>query len=65
MTVLCWTHAHCRIPPVIHPAFAMVYSQDGRVMTPLCQASLNNWLDNADDDDDLEPSHIRWLADAP
>lgn len=28
----------------------------------LCLSCFNIWLDNADDDDALEPSLIRWIA---
>lgn len=61
MKWICGPHAR-RIPAEIHPAFALAYSPDGRHFTPLCQKSLNNWLDNADDDPSLEPSSILWLT---
>jgi len=47
---------------VIHPAFALVYTHDGLYSHAICQETLNHWLDNADDDDDLEPSAIVWIA---
>jgi hypothetical protein len=56
----CGTHAR-RVPPQHHPAVALVYSHGGRYSHPLCESTLNHWLDNADDDPDLEPADIVWL----
>lgn len=60
----CGTHLR-RLPPESHPAVAFVYSHDGRYSHPVCESTLNHWLDNADEDPSLEPSAIYWLDRTP
>lgn len=43
------------------PAVARWTCGNGNVV-PLCQACLDCWLDNADNDPDLEPAKWRWVA---
>jgi hypothetical protein len=47
-------------PPVATAVVLVTCSPSGNVV-PLCAHCLNLWLDNADDEPDLEPAHIRWL----
>jgi hypothetical protein len=42
------------------PAVALWTGPTGNV-TGLCQTSMDNWLDNADDDPSLEPARVEWI----
>lgn len=47
------------------PAPAVVVWITGNGNEPhLCQRHLDMWLDNADDDPELEPHHLKWLPHA-
>lgn len=46
------------VPTLPHPAFVLWI---GNSRTYLCEDALNNWLDNADDDESLEPKELVFL----
>ena len=52
-----------RSEPDRRPAVARWRHGNGYVSL-LCQACLNSWFDNADDDDSLEPDSWSWLPGA-
>lgn len=44
------------------PAIAIYVANPSLNHIPLCQPCLDGWLDNADDEPDLEPAALRFLA---
>jgi len=56
----CWSCAHI-YPYPNPPAFAIwIYSQTN-FEAALCKKCLDHWLDNADDDESLEPTNVIFL----
>lgn len=50
------------MPRYLGPATARwIGPPPNRVVDLLCQHCLDIWLDNADDDSDLEPTNVVWL----
>lgn len=45
----------------VRPAFVRVTPQSRSIVADLCVQCLNHWLDNADDDPDLEPHRVVFL----
>lgn len=57
---MCWTcnHIYPRIPA---KAFAIWFYNQTGFAEKLCKKCLDQWLDNADDDEALEPSNVVFL----
>jgi hypothetical protein len=55
----CW--ACSRLDRGRRPAVAIWSHGLTPYFDPLCQGCLDMWFDNADDDPDMEPWHVRWL----
>lgn len=59
MTTTCWS----KNPDEMHgPVVAIWTAQPSGNRVPLCKPCLDGWLDNADDEPDLEPAHLEWLV---
>ncbi|MFF7947011.1 hypothetical protein [Streptomyces griseorubiginosus] len=54
-------HGPCQLSRCTNPAIAWWKSGNG-AYTSLCQACLDYWFDNADDDDSFEPVAWGWFA---
>jgi hypothetical protein len=48
-------------PPERVPAVVAWHCQPSGNVEYLCQYCMDIWLDNADDDPDLEPANVVWL----
>lgn len=57
---ICTFHAYRCFPVDRHPAFVIYTDRAGPIH--LCKTSLDNRLDNADDDPELEPLALQFLT---
>lgn len=56
---MCWVYRTVR--KYNSKAFAIWFYNDTGFKEMLCKEHLDTWLDNADDDDGLEPSNVIFL----
>lgn len=55
---MCWV---CKSSGEYVPSFAIWYYYQTRFSCQLCKKHLDHWLDNADNEPDLEPSNVVFL----
>ena len=55
---MCWV---CKAKGKISKIFAIWFYDATSFSEPLCKECLDIWLDNADDDESLEPSNVIFI----